>query len=179
MIETIGKIVNLYKDFRTGKYNLVLELENEAIIDSFNDLSAIGRLAIKLAKYCQKRSLDANAYAWVLMTKIANKKHISKEEVYEDMLKHYGFPDADNDGNPIAVTISVKIDISNLGGHWFYYKGNGKFNSYIKIKGSSEYTTSEMSHFIEGIVYEAKELGIDTMIPEDIERLVSQWTINN
>lgn len=178
MIETIGKIINLYKDFRTGKWNCLLELENGDLIEHFEDLATIPRLAIKMCKYSQKRSLDANAYAWVLMSKIAVKRETSKEEIYELMLRHYGVADEDAEGRPIIVTIANHLDISLLGGHWFFYKGNDRFNSYIKIKGSSEYTTQEMSKFIEGVVSEAKDEGIDTMIPDDIRRLVKEWQGN-
>ena len=45
---------------------------------------------ISVRKWTQKRSLDANAYLWVLVTKIANALRESKEDVYFDALKAYG-----------------------------------------------------------------------------------------
>ena len=44
----------------------------------------------EIKEYKQKRSLNANAYMWVLINEIANKVHLSKEEVYLNMLKSYG-----------------------------------------------------------------------------------------
>ena len=41
----------------------------------------------EIKEYKQKRSLNANAYMWVLINEIANKVHLSKEEVYLNMLK--------------------------------------------------------------------------------------------
>lgn len=44
----------------------------------------------KLGEKRQKRSLDANAYAWVLMGKIAEKVGTCKDDVYLQMLERYG-----------------------------------------------------------------------------------------
>lgn len=38
----------------------------------------------------QKRSLDSNAYAWVLLGKLQDKLHIPKEDIYKDLIKHIG-----------------------------------------------------------------------------------------
>ena len=47
---------------------------------------------------------------------------------------------------------------------------------YYKIfKGSSEFDSREMSIFIDGVVSEAQELGIDTRTPEEIANLKSLW----
>lgn len=44
----------------------------------------------EVKEYKEKRSLNANNYAWKLMTEIANVLRMSKEEVYIEMLKAYG-----------------------------------------------------------------------------------------
>ena len=41
--------------------------------------------------------------------------------------------------------------------------------------GSSTYNTKEMSVLIDGIVYEAKELGIETLPPDELERMKVEW----
>lgn len=40
--------------------------------------------------YKPKRSLDSNAYAWVLLGKIQDKLHIPKEEIYKDLIRNIG-----------------------------------------------------------------------------------------
>ena len=45
------------------------------------------------------------------------------------------------------------------------------------IKGSSEYDTGEMSRFIDGVISECKELGIQTMTPDEIEELKQKWGV--
>ena len=41
--------------------------------------------------------------------------------------------------------------------------------------GSSEYNTQEMSVLIDGIVQEAKQLGIETLTPMELARLKDEW----
>lgn len=122
-------------------------------------------------EYRQKRSLNANSYAWALIVKIANAMRLSKEEVYLHMLQHYGQSEV----------ISIKADI-NISGYFKYYKeiGTGTvqgklFKHYRIYKGSSEYDTQEMAILIDGIVEEAKNLDIETMTPAELERLKGAW----
>ena len=44
----------------------------------------------ELKEYKQKRSLDSNAYAWVLWGKLQDKLHIPKEDIYRDLIKNIG-----------------------------------------------------------------------------------------
>ena len=119
----------------------------------------------------QKRSLNANAYAWVLITKIANAMRMSKDECYLTMLKHYGQSE--------IVSVRSEIDVS---GYFKYYEECGKavlngreFTHYKLFKGSSEYDTQEMAILIDGIVQEAENLGIDTLPAHELERIMKAW----
>ena len=146
--------------------------------DAFNDLLDTD-LSVKMGKYREKRSLDANAYAWVLMDKIAQAQDMqtSKDDVYEEMLKRYGTFYKDEQGY-IVITLKASVDVDKLDGHWRFVKESNGFKSYMMIKGSSQYDTAEMSRFIDGIVYEAKALGIQTETPDEIERLKVLWQRN-
>ena len=125
----------------------------------------------EVKEHKEKRSLNANAYAWSLITKIADALRTSKEECYLEMLKRYGQSE--------IVSVLSQIDVS---GYFKYYEPlatatlQGKEFTHYKIyKGSSEYDTREMSILIDGIVSEAKELGIETIPPKEIERLKNLW----
>ena len=53
---------------------------------------------------------------------------------------------------------------------------NGKkFIHYKVYKGSSEMNTKEMSILIDGIVQEAKALGIETLPPNELQSLKESW----
>ena len=54
-------------------------------------------------------------------------------------------------------------------------KGDSLFRWYYQIKGSSEYNTAEMSRLIDGIVSECKELGIETLPPEELKRMMEGY----
>lgn len=119
----------------------------------------------------EKRSLNANAYAWSLISKIANESNLSKDAVYLHVLRMYGQSEI----------VSVRSDI-NVDGYFKYYEPfghsmlNGKdFTHYKVYKGSSEYDSKEMSVLIDGIISEAEELGIETLPPHEIQRLKEMW----
>ena len=171
-METVGRLTGASRSFESNNILLTFEVESSVV----NQIDELGqdKLRIKAVKYRQKRSLDANAYCWVLCTKIAEAVKSSKEEVYEEMLQKYGYVYEDDTGY-ITITVKCSIDMSKIDGHWKYIKDNGKFASYLMIKGSSEYDTKEMSHFIDCIVQEAKELGIETRPEQEIERMLSSW----
>jgi hypothetical protein len=46
---------------------------------------------------------------------------------------------------------------------------------YRIIRGTHTYDTKEMSALIDGVVQEAKDLGIETMTPEQIKRMEAAW----
>lgn len=169
-----GKIQNISKDWQTGQFLITFAINEASVINEIESLRDLEMLNIEAKKYRAKRSLDANAYAWVLFTKIAEVIRSSKDEVYEEMLQKYGYFHQDEDGY-ITVTVRADVDMSKIQGHWKFYKSNGKFSSYVMIKGSSEYDTAEMSRFIDAVVCEAKELGIETATPDEIERMKAAW----
>lgn len=115
----------------------------------------------------KKRSLSQNSYCWELIGKIADVNNLSKEEVYLNMLKHYGQSEI------ISMLSSI-----NPNGYFKYYEvigtgivNNKEFTHYKIFKGSSEYDSKEMTIFIDGIIQESKNLGIETMTPQEIAML--------
>ena len=125
----------------------------------------------EIKEHREKRSLTANAYAWSLIGKIADAMRTSKDEVYLTMLKRYGQSD--------MVSVLSSIDVS---GYFKYYEPistatlQGKeFTHYRIYKGSSEYDTREMAVLIDGIISEAKDLEIETLPPNEVERLKVMW----
>ena len=128
-------------------------------------------VAVDVKKWRNKRSLSANAYCWVLITQIAQSMTppMNKEEVYVEMLKRYG------QGGFISIQADKASDVTRAF-DYYVQKGEGevngkKFLHYMVYVGSSKYNTKEMATFISGIVEEAKDLGIETLTPDEIARL--------
>ena len=92
------------------------------------------------------------------------------------MIQKYAPFDKDDEGF-ITVTMLSRIPIEVLGGHWRMIRHEGHFKSYMKLMGSSEMDTKQMAYFLDNIVDEAKELGIETTTPAEIERMKQQWGI--
>ena len=154
-----------------NKSGKVLIFETESNIDIPD-----GDLDIEIKRYKEKRSLDANAYAWHLMQQIAKALKTDKDSIYEKMLQRYGTPCIDEDGISIKISVLSSIDMSKTIKHLKVIGsgtvGNKEFTHYIVLKGSSEYNTFEMSQFIDGIIEDCKELGIDTATPDEVAHMM-------
>lgn len=165
----------MYRDFRTGEILLtfICEHVNTEEVERLFDKD----LRLRAVQWREKRSLNANAYAWVLMEKIAVEMHSTKEEIYEEMLQRYGYLLKDDDDMPYAITLPAHLDISKVDGHFKFIKesSDGKFKAYAVIMGSSGYDSKQMSTFIDGIVSEAKDLGIEVMTPNEIAKMKALW----
>jgi hypothetical protein len=46
------------------------------------------------------------------------------------------------------------------------------------MRGSHTYDTKEMARLIDGVVYEAKSIGIETLSPDELERMKSLWKVS-
>ena len=88
-IDTTGIITDLNIDFNTSKpkITILLDTNNKELVE---ELKNDGKLNIELKKYRKKRSLDSNAYAWVLLGELQNVLNIPKEEIYRDLIKNIG-----------------------------------------------------------------------------------------
>lgn len=178
MHELIGTIKDLALDFRTGKPVLHIQVsEKQAAMDCFDELKNCEKLSIKIGKYREKRSNDANAYCWVLIGKLAEKLNIPKDEIYRDAIKQIG-------GNyEVVCTLDTAVD--KLCSSW---RRNGlgwqtdTMPSKIKgctnvllYYGSSTYDTAQMGRLITIIADACCEQNIDTRTPDEIANLLSLW----
>lgn len=171
-MKVTGRIVGANIDFRTNKPTLTLEINElndfKCIVDDLKDKD---KLSIEVKPYRQRRSLNANSYSWALIGKIADVVGAGKDEIYLAMLKRYGQSEL----------ISVLSHVP-FGNYIKYFEEagesrlNGKdFTHYRVYKGSSEFDSREMSIFIDGVVSEAKDLGIQTETPNQIAEMKARW----
>ena len=135
----------------------------------------------EIKEYREKRSLNANAYFWVLITKLAVKLNIPKIELYREFIRGIG----DNFFIMLGKTSEVK-SVSESWSHnglgWITEDLGSCDDEYSYVmfyKGSSTYDTKQMSNLIELAVTECKEQGIETKTPDEIARMVSLWEVEN
>ena len=126
----------------------------------------------------KKRSLDANAYAWVLINKLADVLRITPLEIYRQAILNVS-------GNyeviPIkeeAVDHFQKIwEAQGLG--WpCVDMGKSKLDGYRNLRayyGSSTFSVSQMQVFIDNLAQDCKALNIETMTPDKLALLMEEW----
>ena len=134
---------------------------------------------VTVKKFRKKRSLDANAYFWVLANRLAEKLRIDANGIYRSYTPDIG-------GSYEVVPVREdKIDAwekvwcsGHIGrmiedmGPCRNIKGYHNVRSYIS---SSDYDTAQMSQLIEMVVADCEENGIETMTPRERDALVSRW----
>lgn len=132
-----------------------------------------------------RRSLDANGYYWSLITRLAETMGISKPCCHNTMLRRYGQLYVDGDCPFLAVIPETEDTVRMVEEATLFHLlptsqvrtgGDGKlYRTYRMIRGSHDYNTYEMSKLIEGVVSECKEVGIETMTPAEIERMMKTY----
>lgn len=128
---------------------------------------------IEIKEHKEKRSKNANDYSWVLQDKIAKSLNRRIDDIHKEMVLQYGV---------IEVLSIQKIAFDSAKRLFDYFEilgessANGKEFVHVKAGiGTHLYNTSEMATFIDGVVSEAKNLGIETMTPNEIAQLKSLW----
>lgn len=160
-----------------GRQQLVLVLQEDfrPLYDKYRDRD----LAVEIKPYRPRRSLDANAYAWVLIGKISEaltaeaggECAYSKDEIYLHMLKQYG------QGGIIKVRHRDRDSILREIRYYEEHEqsSDGDASYYRVWIGSSNYDSAEMSLFLNGVIAECKQLGIETATPAELKRYKEQW----
>lgn len=177
-MKVTGKIVGANIDFKTGKPVLMLEVNErndfEALVDEMRDKD---KLTIEVKPFRQKRSLDANAYAWVLIDKLAEKIGESKERIYREYIKHIG-------GNSEIVCVKNHA-VQRLCDGWHrnglgwqtdtFPSKIGGCTNVVLYYGSSVYDTAQLSRLLDLIIFDCKQFGISTETPDQIALMKARW----
>ena len=185
-MESKGTLKAVSKDWLSGKFHLTFEVEND-VSQQITEIQG-KELRITAKQWREKRSLDANAYYWVLIAKLAEAIHISKPRAHNLMLRRYGQNLAiDGHGAYIRIPDTEKAEETALeASEWHIrptsevVRGNDGVNyrTYVMLMGSSGYDTEEMSHLIDGLIDECKALGIETLPPDELSRMMADYEAN-
>lgn len=157
---------------------LRLKAESASSVRCFLDTMKSDKKHVAAIKeWRQKRSLDANAYCWVLLNKLADKLNMPVTDLY----RHY-IPDVPDNSQIVCVPTEA---VEKLRKGW-EHNGIGWCSDTLESKipgctnvvlyyGSSTFDGKQMSRLIELIVTDCKSLGIETMTPEELTRLGEEW----
>ena len=178
MHELTGKIAGVSVAYATGKLLVTFEFsERNSASEMVEELKGLDKLTLKVKKFSQKRSLDANAYCWTLIGKLAEKLNIPRTDIYRSAIKEIG-------GNSDTVCIQTKA-VESLCEGW-QRNGIGWLTDTMPSKidgctnvilyyGSSTYDVPQMSRLINLIVQECRMQGIETRSEEELRSLMDNW----
>lgn len=130
-----------------------------------------------ITKTRKKRSLDANAYLWVLIGKISAAEGIPPDEVYRNAIREAG------EFTPLPIRADALNEFARIwethGKGWFVdVLDDSKLKGYKLIRaynGSSTYDTRQMSRLIDYVVQDAKALDIETLTDRELSLLKEGW----
>ena len=161
----------------------MFELESRVVadIDKIKDRT----LRITAKQWREKRSLDANAYYWVLLSRLAEKIDVSKPRMHNLILRRYG-QNLIIDDEPVHMVLPATDEAEEIAleAETFHVRptsqikqGNdGKvYRTYTVLLGSSDYDTREMKELIDGLIEECKEQEIETLPPEELARMMKDY----
>ena len=130
-------------------------------------------VSIKVAKKKKRRSLDSNAYFWILVDKLSQKLNLSKEDVYRNAIRNIG---------GVSEIVCVRNEAveklcagwSKNGIGWQTDTMPSKIDGCTNVVlyyGSSTYNQEQMTRLIDNIVQDCKAVGIETLSPLELARL--------
>jgi len=112
-------------------------------------------------------SIDTRKKAWILIDELAHKLRKSKKEVHEEMLERYGVMKRDDKGEPIIYMIRNDVPISELKKHYKHFAeidSKDGYRTFKILKGTTEMDNVEFAAYLDGIIDECMEVGIDPKI---------------
>lgn len=149
--------------------------ELQRIIDEAGKVDSEAEYTVSIKRRKKKRSLDANAYMWVLLKELAFKVENSPIELYKYYVRGFGQ----------YYVIPVREDAleafskvwSSHGIAWFVddigpCRRTQGYHNLKAYYGTSEYDTKSMSRLIDEVVLDCKAQGIETMSREEINYLL-------
>lgn len=139
----------------------------QGILERFN-----ASFEYEIKPYKEKRSLSANALAWVYCDKLADKLHSTKEEIYRIAVANVG------------VFTEIKVADAEAAKRFkriWQHNGVGWLTKTINettiqaYYGSSTYNTQEMARLIDFLQDECRRQGIETRSQEEIDSMLREW----
>lgn len=155
--------IDVYDDF-SGTYDKVKDSE----------------IDLTVKKKSKKRSLDANAYMWVLLDRLATATGIPVKDLYFDGLKNVGGNVEFYCGKSEAIERMCALweAQGTTGWGWPYERYIHSKQGYENVKlfyGSSTFDKPTMSRMIDNLVQDCKACGVETMTPEELESLLGGY----
>ena len=171
----IGDIKDLGVGFEPKKGIVTIEIYGE---DNLNELLTFKsqNKRVEIREYKNTRSLDANAYLWVLLAKLQDKLNTPKEELYKHYIRSIGTAEVLPVKTEAVTRFCEAWHKNGLG--WITETTKSRLKGFVNViayYGSSSYNTTEMSRLINEVVTDCDDLGIETKSAGEIKSLLDHW----
>lgn len=164
-----GKLKEPIIDYLTGRLTILFE-PSEDFRQTYEELKDCDKLQLEIKKYRRRRSLDANAYYWVLIGKLAKAIGLSNPETHNMVLCGYGKPEI-FEGKGVYMTIpdTEESDRKVRNATDYHLQATSQvregddgvmYRTYKLLRGSHTYNTEEMAHLIDGLITLCRDAGI-------------------
>jgi len=133
------------------------------------------KYAVEIKEYRPKRSLDANAYLWALLDRLAEALGTTKEELYRLYVKQYGlFRDFSLDSDEVNTFCHAW---GMIGTGWITepvdYTEDGERQVIRAYYGTSTYNSRQFTRILNAVIDECKMQGIETLTPDELARMMA------
>lgn len=184
-MELKSKLLGFSKDYSLGKWTITLSVESTGeILQSLFDELKDKVVDLKLKAHRDKRSLDANAYYWTMLTKLADKLGESNNVLHNTLLAEYSEVET-IDGQVITVEIiesdSALNEVREASLHHLrptsdiVFRDGQFYRRYQMLKGSSQMDSKQFSRLVNGLIDKCREAGIPTITDEEAERMLKAY----
>lgn len=125
----------------------------------------------------RKRSLDANAYLWVLLDKLAERMGLPKMQLYREEIRDVG-------GNSDVVCVIEKAADAfcraweQRGAGWITERTESKLPGCVNVicyYGSSAFNAQQFSRLLDNVIQDCRACGIETMPDAELNSLLEAW----
>lgn len=135
-------------------------------------------MEVSITKKKKKRSMNANAYCWVVCDNIAAALNngSTKEEIYQQAIETVG------KFEPYLVRPEAVKELQERWGKnglgWIVKDTGVDVSGYRQVfiyYGSSSYNTDEMARLIDHLIGEAQTLGLDVLTANERSLMLQEW----
>lgn len=174
-----GTLKDIFYDFSEKETSVLLKIEGN-VHDELRPL--VGScISAEIKKWRKRRSRDANAYYWELVGKLAKHFDLDNIQLHNTMLRRYSEPWCSEDGELQTWFIPTDVDIDHFENMHFGVMETGikmQDQTYVKVYlllPSHLMDSKQMSRLIDGVAGECKAAGIETIPPDELERMLNSW----
>ena len=184
-MELKSKFLGFSYDYSLKKWVVSLSVEStgEILQNLFDELKdKVVNLSLKVHR--GKRSLDANAYYWKMLSLLAGKLGESNNVLHNRLLSEYGelymmdgkiitveIPDSESAYNEVREASLYHLKSTND----LVFRDGTIYRIYQMLLGSSQMDTKQFSRLLDGLLSECKEQGIPTISTFEFGRMMQAY----